>query len=246
MDGEIVFDLICLIIAILITLGSDDMPVLRALGVGLIVVWSVTLCSDINKDSEKSVPTALDVYRGNTTLKISYQDSIPIDTVVVFKKEFKQMCVEAVLNEVGSVDDIVAKYNISDRRVLRRWIKKYNAHIELKDYTPNREVYMAESRRKTTIEERKEIVDYCITHNCNYRDTADFYDVSYSQVYSWVKKYNEKGIEGLQDKRGRHKTDDEVDELECLKRENSRLKRQLEEHDMLTELLKKVQEFERM
>lgn len=162
-----------------------------------------------------------------------------------YTKEFKQMCVEAVLNGEGSVDDIVAKYNISDRRVLRRWIKKYNAHIELKDYTPNREVYMSESRRKTTIEERKEIVEYCITHNRNYRDTANFYDVSYSQVYSWVKKYNEKGIEGLKDKRGQHKTDDEVDELERLRRENSRLKRQLEEHDMLTELLKKVQEFER-
>ena len=91
-----------------------------------------------------------------------------------YTKEFKQMCVEAVLNGEGSVDDIVAKYNISDRRVLRRWIKKYNAHIELKDYTPNREVYMSESRRKTTIEERKEIVEYCITHNCNYRDTANF------------------------------------------------------------------------
>lgn len=162
-----------------------------------------------------------------------------------YTKEFKQMCVEAVLNGEGSVDDIVAKYNISDRRVLRRWIKKYNAHIELKDYTPNREVYMSESRRKTTIEERKEIVEYCITHNRNYRDTANFYDISYSQVYSWVKKYNEKGIEGLKDKRGQHKTDDEVDELERLRRENSRLKRQLEEHDMLTELLKKVQEFER-
>lgn len=39
---------------------------------------------------------------------------------------------------------------------------------------------------------------------------------------------------------------DEVDELERLRRENIRLKRQLEEKDMLTELLKKVQEFERM
>lgn len=162
-----------------------------------------------------------------------------------YTKEFKLMCVEAVLNGEGSIDDIVAKYNISDRCVLRRWIKKYNAHIELKDYKPNREVYMAESRRKTTIEERKEIVEYCIAHEYNYRDTAAFYDVSYSQVYSWVKKYNEKGFEGLTDKRGRHKNDDEVDELERLRRENARLKRQLEEKDMLAELLKKVQEFER-
>lgn len=33
------------------------------------------------------VPTALDVYRGNTTLQITYQDSIPVDSVVVFKNK---------------------------------------------------------------------------------------------------------------------------------------------------------------
>lgn len=41
------------------------------------------------------------------------------------------------------------------------------------------------------------------------------------------------------DCKGRHKTDDEVDELERLRRENLRLKRQLEEKDMVVELLKK-------
>lgn len=46
---------------------------------------------------------------------------------------------------------------------------------------------MAEARRKTTLEERKEIVDYCINHNRNYKNTAAKFDVSYSQVYSWVK-----------------------------------------------------------
>lgn len=34
-------------------------------------------------------PTALDVYQGKTTLEITYKDSIPIDTIVVFKEEFK-------------------------------------------------------------------------------------------------------------------------------------------------------------
>ena len=40
--------------------------------------------------------------------------------------------------------------------------------------------------------------------------------------------------------------DNEADKLECLRRENLRLKRQLEEKDMIVELLKKVKEFERM
>ena len=105
---------------------------------------------------------------------------------------------------------------------------------------------MAEARRKTTLEERKEIVDYCINHNRNYKNTAAKFDVSYSQVYSWVKKYDTDGADGLTDRRGCHKTDVEVDELERLKRENLRLKRQLEKKDMVVELLKKVKEFEGM
>ena len=105
---------------------------------------------------------------------------------------------------------------------------------------------MAEARRKTTVEERKEIVEYCINHERNFKDTASLYDVSYSQVYSWVKKYDSDGESGLTDRRGQRKTDDEVDELERLRRENLRLKRQLEEKDMVVELLKKVKDFERM
>jgi transposase-like protein len=145
------------------------------------------------------------------------------------------MCVKAVLSGEGSVDDIVAKYNISSREVLRNWIKRYNANRELKDYDPKREVYMAEARRRTSIEERKEIVEYCLKHNRDYKESASIYDVSCSQVYSWVKKYDANGEEGLSDKRGRHKTDDEIGELERLRRENLRLKRQLEEKDMVVE-----------
>ena len=164
-----------------------------------------------------------------------------------YSKAFKTKCVKEVLCGNGSVDDIVAKNYISDRSVLRRWIACYNANMELKDYNePKREVYMAEARRKTTLEERKEIVEYCISHNNDYKGTAVRYEVSYSQVYSWVKKYREDGEEGLEDKRGHHKRDDEVDELERLRRENKRLKKQLEERDMLCELLKKVRELEGM
>lgn len=163
-----------------------------------------------------------------------------------YTSEFKTMCVDAVLSGEGSINDITAKYNISSRSVLSSWISRYNANIELKDYDPKGEVYMVNSRRKTTIEERKEIVKYCIEHNRNYKEAASLYDVSYSQVYSWVKKYDATGEEGLLDKRGRHKTDNEVDELERLRRENKRLKCQLEENDRLVQLLKKVKEFERM
>ena len=98
---------------------------------------------------------------------------------------------------------------------------------------------MAAARRKTTIDERREIVEYCLSHGKDYKGTAALYGVSYSQVYSWVKKYLSDGEEGLSDKRGRHKSDEEVDELERLRRENIRLKRQLEEQSMMVDLLKK-------
>ncbi len=66
---------------------------------------------------------------------------------------------------------------------------------------------MAEARKRTTFEERREIVSYCINHNRNYKDTAVKFDVSYSQVYSWVRKYRIAGEAGLIDNRGRHKMD---------------------------------------
>ena len=162
-----------------------------------------------------------------------------------YSKEFKMELVRKYISGEASSIDLGHQYDISSG-LLRKWIRMYNANIELKDYNPKQEVYMAKARRKTTIDERKEIVNYCIEHNRNYKETAALYNVSYSQVYSWMKKYDSEGEEGLIDKRGHHKLDDEVDELERLRRENVRLKRQLEEKDMTVELLKKVKEFGRM
>lgn len=42
-------------------------------------------------------------------------------------------------------------------------------------------------KQKNAIEERKTIVEYCLSHDRDYKGTASLYDVSYSQVYSWVK-----------------------------------------------------------
>ena len=162
-----------------------------------------------------------------------------------YSSEFKIKAVEEYIDGNGSLREISARYGISGEATLYRWVLQYNSDMRLSDYYPKPEVYMAEARRKTTLEERKELVEYCINQNRDYKGTAEKYDVSYSQVFNWVKKYDTTGEEGLTDKRGRHKSDEEVDELEKLLRENKRLKRQLEERDMKVELLKKVKEFER-
>lgn len=35
----------------------------------------------------KERPTALDVYRGNTTLKVTMVNNIPVDTIVIFNEK---------------------------------------------------------------------------------------------------------------------------------------------------------------
>ena len=210
--------------------------------------------------NKKTSPKATDnnryagsfVKRNRRRIIVGREDKSALNTFIQpsgnksYSKEFKIKCIKTVLRGELSIPDCVATHGISNDSILRHWISEYNANRELKDYDPKREVYMAEARRKTTIEERKEIVKYCIEHGRDYKGTASLYDVSYTQVYSWVRKYVADGEDALIDKRGHHKTDDEVDELERLRRENTRLKRQLEEKDMLVTLLKKVKELEGM
>lgn len=77
--------------------------------------------------------------------------------------------------------------------------------------------------RKTTYEERLEIVKYCDAHDNNYQETADLYQVSYQQVYFWMRKYKEGGERALIDRRGKAKEEAKLTELDRLKLENRRL-----------------------
>lgn len=79
-------------------------------------------------------------------------------------------------------------------------------------------------RRKTTMEERIKIVEYCISHSNDYAFAAKEFNCSYGQVYSWVKKYVTDGMEGLRDGRGRNKSGEELSEVEKLKAENRLLR----------------------
>ena len=56
--------------------------------------------------------------------------------------------------------------------------------------------------RKTTFEERVEIVQYCIAHDRNYAQTAEQYQVSYQQARNYIVKYEAGGVEALRDNRG--------------------------------------------
>lgn len=99
--------------------------------------------------------------------------------------------------------------------------------------------------RKTTFEERIEIVQYCIAHNHNYAETAEKYQVSYQQARSYTVKYEAGGIDALKDNRGKRKNPDELSELERLRAEVKLLKAQKERAEMEVSFLKKLEEIER-
>ena len=161
-----------------------------------------------------------------------------------YSAELKRCAVEEYQSGKGSLQDICIKYKIHSDRQLRNWIKVYNGHKELR---PSRgrgsDIYMTKGRN-TTYEERVEIVSYCIGHGNDYTATIEKYGVSYQQIYSWVRKYNEKGAEGLLDKRGKRKLESEMTELEKLRAENRMLEARNKRLETENAVLKKLEEIE--
>lgn len=79
----------------------------------------------------------------------------------------------------------------------------------------------------------------------SYQTIADSIGVAKSTVMSWVRKYQESGVDGLVDRRGRTKPVSEMSELEKIKAENKILRAQLERKELENIFLKKVDEIER-
>ena len=48
-------------------------------------LFGILLCDLGDMIVEKHRPNAIDVYRGKTTLEITYRDSVAVDSVVVYK-----------------------------------------------------------------------------------------------------------------------------------------------------------------
>ena len=96
--------------------------------------------------------------------------------------------------------------------------------------------------RKTTQEERAQIVAFCIEHGKDYALTVETHHVSYQQIYSWVRKYVACGVDGLVDRRGKAKPEDELTEAERLRQENRMLQAMLKDKEMEIALLKKLRE----
>jgi transposase-like protein len=121
-----------------------------------------------------------------------------------YAPETKRAAVLEYLSGTASQNDICVTYNISRRSMLQNWIKRYNSHGDFKEPNTGGAIYM-DKGRKTTAGERVEIVSFCIAKDKDYGATIEKYGVSYQQIYTWVRKYEQNGAEGLIDRRGKRK-----------------------------------------
>jgi transposase len=161
-----------------------------------------------------------------------------------YSVELKTSAVKDYLAGGGSYMDICRKYGIKSTCQLRYWILKYNGHEKLMSSGTGGTLIMTKGRT-TTNDERIEVVNYCIEHQYNYAETAQKFQVSYQQVYSWTNKYLKDGVEALQDKRGKRKSEDEMSEVEKLRAQNKLLEADNRRKQMEIDLLKKLDEIER-
>lgn len=163
-----------------------------------------------------------------------------------YTKKFKLSLINEYLSGEESLRSLGAKHNISIRTITK-WVNNYYNGIEPKDYDPKGEAYTMKSR-KTTFEERLEIVKWVLNNNMNYKEVADKNGVKYALVYQWVKKYLKDGEEGLKYKKRGSKEkavidDSTLSEIEKLKLELEREKALRERAEFRLELFKKKEEF---
>ena len=162
----------------------------------------------------------------------------------VYSEEIRIKAVKDYLNGQGSLVEISSKYGIRDARQLRNWIKVYNSGKGFRQKMSGGS--RMKEARPTTVEERIQIAKDCIANGGNYGETALKFNVSYQQVYQWVKKFKEKGDAGLEDRRGKRLKDQtprtREEELEI---EIAKLKHELYMTKMERDVLKKLDEIVR-
>ena len=148
----------------------------------------------------------------------------------------------------GSQRDICFKYKIRSRTLLRDWIRQYGdtappETAKASGRTAGSQDHAAS--RKTSFDERINIVCHCLANNKDYALSAGVYKVSYKQVYSWVRKYEAQGLDGLLDKRGRQPNLAAMTPLERAEYENKLLQAKIAHLETEVLALKKLRDLER-
>ena len=118
-----------------------------------------------------------------------------------YTKEFKiKLVMEYLSGETGGIRKLADKYNIP-KGTIENWIDKYNSggfdNLSKK-----------QNQDKFTSEFKLSVIQYRQINNTSLRETAEHFNlVNGSMVYRWEKAYQERGLSGLEDNRGRPKKD---------------------------------------
>lgn len=215
---------------------EEKLQIIKALEDGNYSVSELNVIYQVNKDSIYDWVYKYEKY-GVDGLKES-------PTQKRYSTEQKLIAVKDYLSGEYSIRGVIRKYDIPSSHTLRSWIKKYNSHRELKDTSKGRLSSMTKGR-KTTWNERIRIVEDCLENGKDYQRTAEIHEISYQQVYQWVKKFEDGGDEALKDKRGRKKEESELSPEEKVQLEIKRLERENERLRAENLFLKKLEEIER-
>lgn len=157
----------------------------------------------------------------------------------------KQVAVLSVITGEKSILQATKTFQISSTSVLRGWILSYTNGEILKSTAKGRVPQMTTKGRKTTYQERIEITQFTIANDLNYQQAMETYQVSYQQVYSWVKKYQSQGESALKDNRGRSKSAEFLTDEERLKLRIKELETRNRHLEMENDFAKKLQEIQR-
>lgn len=97
-----------------------------------------------------------------------------------YSVDLKRQAVKKYLSGKGSQTSICKKYGMRSKSKFQKWIKQYNGYEDSKSSGTGGSPIMTKWR-KTTFDERVEIVQYCIAHNHNYTGTSEKYQVSITE-----------------------------------------------------------------
>lgn len=159
-----------------------------------------------------------------------------------YSKAFKQMIIQAYLNGEGTLQELTNKYQMRSTSQLRNWLIKYNRDQTV-TASPSRK-QVPKMSRKTTFNERVEIVEWINKGNHSYSEAAEHFNVSYQQARSWALKAQAKGFESLVDNRGHRKTESELTDLDKANLLIRQLESQIKDQQLLEAFIKKYQELQ--
>ncbi|MUV36421.1 hypothetical protein JNUCC1_00223 [Lentibacillus sp. JNUCC-1] len=162
-----------------------------------------------------------------------------------YSKKIKQAAIDDYRSGGYSLREITKKYNISSPSVLRKWLKDYNRHRDLLERLREEKVSMATKGRKTTKNERLQIVEEVLKNNRDYNLIATTFGVSYQQVYRWVQEFEKGGFDALEDRRGKPKPETALTTEEKLKRQLRDKEKENERLQARVDFLKKSRSLER-